>query len=218
MSKKIVLKNSINKLFLRLSVIFFFGSLAIFNPAALRAQENQLEYHGFKVNFEQIKDAPQKDTVLKAVERQIEIVEQVKLSEDNLKFFKTIPLVMIPDASGTPGIYGNIKKTVFLKGRDLDGGKPILLHEYLHAYHDLKLPDGFQNAQIQKFYEEAKAVYPNFTGTYFLSNDREFFAVTASIYIFGNIPRPPFNQSTVKTAQPLYYQYLDSLFGQHKSN
>lgn len=217
MSKQVVLNNPLNKLFLRFSIIVLLCSFAVFTPTSSRAQDASLDYHGFKIDLEQIKDVPQKDAVITAVKRQIEIVEQVGLSANNIAFFKTIPLVMIPDASGTPGIYSGVKRTVFLKGRDLDGSKPILLHEFLHAYHNLKLPDGFRNAEIQKFYEEAKAVYPNFINTYFLSNDKEFFAVTASIYLFGNIPRPPFNRLTVKTSQPQYYQYLDSLFGQDTS-
>ena len=197
--------------------MIFLCKFVLFSPASICAQETSFDYHGFKVNFEQIKDLPQKDLAIKAVKRQIEIVEKVKLSEDNVNFFKTIPIVMIPDASGTPGIYSGIKRTVFLKDRDLDAARPILLHEFLHAYHNLKVAGGFQNAQIQSFYEKAKNVYPNFNNTYFLSNAKEFFAVTASIYLFGDIPRPPFNRSTIKTAQSQYYKYLDTLFGLDKS-
>lgn len=68
----------------------------------------------------------------------------------------------------------------------------------LHAYHRQKITGGFQNAQIKAFYEEAKSKYPNFRDEYFLSNHREFFAVTASIYFFGDIPRPPSRRSVIR--------------------
>lgn len=191
----------------------FFSGGAI----SLRTQETKLNHQGFQVDFAQINDSPQKETILKAVKRQIEIVVLVGLSEENLNFFKSVPIVMIPDASGTPGVYGGIKNTVFLKGRDLAPMRPILLHEFLHAYHNLKIADGFQNAHIRSFYAEAQNSYPNFKDEYFLSNAKEFFAVTASIYLFGKIPRPPFERSTIKKAQPQYYQYLESLFGQRDS-
>lgn len=181
------------------------------------AQESEVNHRGFKVDLSQIKDSSQKNTIIKAVKRQIEIVEQVKLSANDLIFFKSVPIVMVPADSGTPGVYGNIKKTVFLKARDLAPNRPILLHELLHAYHHLKITDGFQNAQIHAFYEEAKNKYPNFENEYFLSNPREFFAVTASIYLFGDIPRPPSKQSVIRKTQPEYYRYLETVFGQNNS-
>lgn len=206
-----------NKLLLSLrSPIILFG-LILCSEVSVYAQSNELNYRGFKADFSQIKDSPQKDTVIKAIKRQIEIVGQVKLSEENLSFFKSIPIVMIPASSGTPGVYGGIKKTVFLKAQDLAPNRPILLHELLHAYHHLKITDGFQNAQIRAFYEQAKKKYPNLENEYFLSNAREFFAVTASIYLFGEIPRPPSKRSVIRKAQPEYYQYLETLFGQQNS-
>lgn len=185
--------------------------------SSVYAQDGEINHRGFKVDVSQIKDAPQKDTIIKAVKRQIEIVEQIKLSEEDLNFFKSIPVVMLPADSGTPGVYGGIKRTVFLKARDLAPQRPILLHELLHAYHHLKIADGFQNARIRAFYEEAKSKYPDFQNEYFLSNAREFFAVTASIYLFGDIPRRPSSRSAIKKAQPDYYLYLQTLFGQRDS-
>lgn len=195
-----------------LSIVF--SAFVLCGGASVYAQDAEINHHGFKVDFSQIKDSPQKDTAIKAVKRQIEIVRDIKLSEDNLNFFRSIPIVMIPADSGTPGVYGGIKRTVFLKARELAPNRPILLHELLHAYHHLKIADGFQNARIRAFYEEAQSKYPNFKNEYFLSNAREFFAVTASIYLYGDIPRRPSSQSTIKKAQPDYYLYLQTLFGQ----
>jgi hypothetical protein len=183
------------------------------NQVSLYARDAEIHHRGFKVDFSQIKDSSQKDTAIKAVRKQIEIVEQVKLGRDTRDFFKSVPIVMIPANSGTPGVYGSIKKTVFLKAQDLAPNRPILLHELLHAYHHLKITDGFQNARIHAFYDEAKNRYPNLEREYFLSNAGEFFAVTASIYLFGNIPRPPSKQSAIRKAQPDYYRYLETLFG-----
>lgn len=204
------------EILLKLHLLIAICGIMLCGSLSLYAQEIKNDYHNFKVDFSQVKDSPQIDRITKAVERQIEIVEQVKLSEENLNFFKSVPVVMVPNDAGTPGVYSAAKKTVFLKAKDLAANRPILLHEFLHAYHHQKITDGMRNQQIRAFYEQAVKQFSNYQNEYFLSNAGEFFAVTASIYLFGDIPRPPFNLSEIKKAQPDYYQYLKALFGEHK--
>lgn len=209
---KLVAGQTLRQVFFILFSTVIFTIMCLTNP--VRAQNSSLRYHGFNVDFAEISRLPRKDDILASVKRQIEIVEQVGLSDENLNFFKTVPVVMLMDSSGTPGIYDGKKKTVFLKAKDLAPDKPILLHEFLHAFHHQRIPQGFQNEQINQFYLRGKQVFPNFSGEYFLSNNREFFAVTASIYLFGNIPRPPYNRQAIKSNQPVYYKYLEGLFGE----
>jgi hypothetical protein len=179
------------------------------------AQNAFLQYHGFKVNVAGISKSARKNAILNSVKEQIEIVERVGLSKEDLDFFRTVPIVMLADSSGTPGKYKREDKTVYLKGRDLASNKPILLHELLHAYHNQRLPQGMNNKQVYDFYLKAEKAFPEFKGNqYFLENQGEFFAVTGSIYLFGNISRPPYNRQNIKEKMPLYYKYLATLFGQ----
>lgn len=94
-----------------------------------------------------------------------------------------------------------------LEGRDLD--RPVLLHELLHAYHDHVL--GFDSPAIASFFKEAtdKHLYP--ADLYLMTNEREFFAVTASVIIFGS--DGPLGREQIKKAQPGYYGYIAWLFG-----
>jgi len=46
-----------------------------------------------------------------------------------------------------------------------------------------------------------------------LTNNREFFAVTASLYLWGYVARPPNNRETLRLKQPYYYDWLGKLFG-----
>jgi hypothetical protein len=182
-----------------------------------RAQNSSLQYRGFNVDFARISTSANNNAIVNAVKEQIDIVAKVHLSKDDLDFFRTVPIVMVPDSSGTPGIYIRHKKTVFLKGRDLAPTRPILLHELLHAYHDQRLPQGMDNEQIRDFYQKAGKAFSEFQGNeYFLQNEKEFFAVTASIYLFGNIPRPPYTRKNIKEKMPLYFSYLATLFGPEK--
>ena len=89
--------------------------------------------------------------------------------------------------------------------------RPILLHEQLHAFHDQQLPSGFASADIEKFYQRGQtAGWP--PGSTMMSNHKEFFATTASEYLYGDIPRPPESRKQLRAKQPQYYQWLADLF------
>jgi hypothetical protein len=92
-----------------------------------------------------------------------------------------------------------------------DGDRPILLHEFLHAYHAKMLPEGFKNPTVLLHYNAAKAIYPS--DAYLVTNEREFFAVTASVFLYGKEAIEPFTRSKIREKQPQYYNYLIWLFG-----
>jgi len=96
---------------------------------------------------------------------------------------------------------------------------PILLHELLHFYHGRILPEGSQYAAIMVYYETAKngKLYPE--KEYVLSNQMEFFAVTASIFLYGSdYEHAPHTRAQLKDAQPDYYRFLVWLFGFDPAN
>ena len=85
-----------------------------------------------------------------------------------------------------------------------------MLHELLHAYHAGMLPRGFKNPDVLLHYNLAKGekLYP--ADAYLLTNEKEFFAVTASVFLYGKDGR--FTRSDLKQKQPDYYKYLVRLF------
>src|SRR5258707_6836062 len=89
--------------------------------------------------------------------------------------------------------------------------RPAMLHELLHAYHNRIMPRGFKNAGILLHYNRAKdrQLYP--AEAYLMTNEREVFAVTASVFLYRN--DGPTTRQTLKEKQPDYYQYLDYVFG-----
>ncbi|MGJ4927086.1 hypothetical protein ACQR1I_03680 [Bradyrhizobium sp. HKCCYLS2038] len=92
-----------------------------------------------------------------------------------------------------------------------DAERPVMLHEMLHAFHNRKLPKGFENPGVKLHYSRAKEqqLYPE--TEYLLSNAKEFFAVTGSVFLYGN--DGPFTRAMLRTKQPDYYKYLVYLFG-----
>jgi len=169
------------------------------------------EYHGWHVDLTGAKGAESAAKMVHAVKQQLDIIEHVDLKPDVVDFMRTIPIWANPHAATAgPGHYGHLKG-VDLRVRRLDPHKPIILHEMLHAYHDRKLPEGFKNPDVMRFYERGKTVgWP--ADSYMLTNNREFFAVTASVYLFGDIRRAPWSRNELRAKQPRYYQWLADLF------
>ena len=91
---------------------------------------------------------------------------------------------------------------------------PILLHEFLHAYHARLMPNGYDNRGIRGYYAYAKSKDLLDKKSYTMKNDREFFAVTASIFLAGKESiHEPKTREALKEKLPDYYTYLVGVFG-----
>ena len=92
---------------------------------------------------------------------------------------------------------------------------PVLLHEFMHAYHARLLPFGYDNRGVIGYYSEAKSkdLFGN-KKAYAVMNHKEFFAVTASIFLSGkDSTHEPNTRAALKEKMPDYYKYLVGLFG-----
>jgi hypothetical protein len=91
---------------------------------------------------------------------------------------------------------------------------PVVLHEFLHAYHAKLMPNGYDNKGILAFYALAKQKADLPKDTYALRNHKEFFAVTASIFLSGkDTVHDPKTRAVLKEKMPDYYKFLVDLFG-----
>ena len=92
--------------------------------------------------------------------------------------------------------------------------EPVLLHEFLHVYHSRLMPQGYDNLGVKAYYAEAKTkrLFPKESYTMF--NHKEFFAVTASIFLAGkDTVHEPFTLPGRKEKSMEYYKYLVGVFG-----
>ena len=91
---------------------------------------------------------------------------------------------------------------------------PVMLHEFLHAYHAKLMPNGYENKGINNFYGEAQNKSLFGKDAYVLKNHKEFFAVTASIFLSGkDSVNEPYTRAKLKEQMPSYYKYLIGVFG-----
>jgi hypothetical protein len=92
--------------------------------------------------------------------------------------------------------------------------EPVMLHEFLHVYHAKLMPNGYDNKGIKNFYGEAKSKQLFGKDIYVVKNEKEFFAVTASIFLAGkDATHEPHTRAKLREQQPEYYKYLVGVFG-----
>lgn len=173
------------------------------------------EYHGFLIDERAQPLAPE---ALASLTAQLDIVEAVGLPPAVLDALKGTPIVVDPDLRGNPGIFAvrHDAGAVYVRPIVFESNKPILLHELLHAYHFRVLHMG--QPEIAQAYNDIKASSifpPRFQSSHFLENDKEFFAVTGTLYLFGDIQQPPFSCSALDKLPAAYLAFLAAQFGPH---
>ena len=209
----------------REQILYLAGAVAVLVILAAPAfaqgdiANGKIVYRGFTVDVSAVQGAPNFAAIESAVKHQLDIVADCGAKQEIIDFFRGRRIFLVHGLNGTPGLFtpGH--------GVDIEAGvlpqqQPIILHELLHAFHFLYLPQGYQNADILRFYNNAvqgqryPAAKPG--DKYVLSNAREFFAVTASLYLWGNVDRQPHTRANLKTSQPVYYDWLAQLFDVQK--
>ncbi|THD37236.1 MAG: hypothetical protein E7773_04155 [Sphingomonas sp.] len=153
----------------------------------------------------------QTPALLAALDAQIALVKSVRVKPEVAAFFaeQVITVDLVPNTKTRAGQRG-----VFFQRSPLPPPEnPVLLHELLHRYHLLKLPDGFANATVLDFYKRAKAAGDWPPQAYLYTNDKEFFAMVASVALCGHAARPPYTRALVREKLPEMYRWIVGEFG-----
>jgi hypothetical protein len=165
-------------------------------------------YHGWRVNAASAARVQRPAKTIKAIKAQLDIVEQVGLPPKVLDFMRGVP---VPASSPEPGHYTRARG-VEVHAKNLDDKRPILLRQMLYAFQDQMLPQGYANPDVARLRREAAArrVWPN-TAT-MLKDDPDYFAMTASAYLYGTITREPYTRADLCRTQPDACAWLADLF------
>src|SRR6185369_11782921 len=142
--------------------------------------------------------------VVMAIQKQIDGIETLGIAQDIVGFMRTVPLRADPAHDGAPARYERAKGVDFRLDA-LDRKKPILLHELLRAFQEQKLKAN-DNAIIADAWQESRAsgVWP--ASAPMLRSAPDFFAATATVYLFGTIDTEPFTQGRLHEVQPEYWK------------
>ncbi len=175
--------------------------------AALARESKVFEYHGWRVDASLVPNES-REAVMGPVQQQLDAIERFGIAQDIVLFMRTVPLQVNP-AQSEPAHYDRAKGIDFRLDA-LDPRKPILLHELLRAFQAQKL--GADEKTIAKAFQESRdsGVWPADAGM--LKSAPDFFAATATVYLFGTIDTPPFTQGRVHQAQAEYWKWLGEVF------
>jgi len=198
-------------LFSRRLIPFFFSFAALAHASTALADE----YHGFQIDESAGRLTADARASLQA---QLDIVDAVGLPAQVVAELKTTPIVVDPDLRGNPGIFAvrGGRGAVYVQPVVFAPNKPILLHELLHAYHFSVLH--LDSPEVRQAYQHARAsdAFPaRFQSSHFLENGKEFFAVTGTLFLFGDIQQPPFSCSALNKLDADYLAFLARQFGPH---
>jgi hypothetical protein len=186
--------------------------LAFSPPTALaEALDKVLTYRGFTVDTTLLEAAPNRNAVETSLKKQIDIAAESGTKPEIMTFFRSQTMKL--KWGGEDGGGRFTAAGIEIDANPQPPEKPIVLHELLHAMHGRYLPGGFKNADVDRFYSNAIRGQVYSRGEYVLKNNREFFAVTASLYLWGYVARAPNNRETLRAKQPYYYAWLGELFG-----
>lgn len=168
-------------------------------------------YRGWQVRADAVARTQPADKTIRAIKAQIDIVEQLRLKPEMLESLRTLPIYADPTLGREVGRYTGDRR-ILLRVKRLDPKHPALLHALLLAYQDRRLPGGFANADVARYRQQitGRRVWPK--TAIMLENNGEFFAETASAYLFGEITREPYTRTDLKKTQPDYYQWLADRF------
>ncbi len=180
-----------------------------------------VKHGGFTVSDRRLSSAEKAqlpNQVTASTLEQLRMIESLALAPDLVQFFQSVELSYDPALSAQAGVFSVAegRGEVRIRPVRLDSERPVVLHELLHAYHYFKL--GLDHPEVISAYRAALDDTGNRAFSrpvYFLGNTKEFFAVTASIYLVGNIKQPPFTCQGV-TANAAYLAFLRSHFGPGK--
>jgi hypothetical protein len=185
-------------------------ALLIATPVIARVRDEAVfQYRGFTVDMTAA-PATRHAELAAYLRQQIDLVESLAIREDVKAWFRSVRITVDP-ALNMPGRFGRDGLT--MDDSVSPPANPVLLHELLHGYQAQRLPGARNNPHLVAGFDQAKASGDWPAQSYMLSNINEFFAMTASVALWGRAARPPLTRERLRTAMPDYYAWLVSEFG-----
>jgi hypothetical protein len=175
----------------------------------------KLLYRGFTADISALDKAKDAGQTLVSLKHQIDIVVDARVKPEIAAFFSTVQIKLGEVKDDGLGFYDG--SAVVLTNDPIHPDRGVLIHELLHAYHDRKMGKD-EMRRVSAYYEAAPRAYDLPRTEYAMSNESEFFAVTASIYLRGKSSRKPHDRRTIRAAQPDYYKFLGELFDPEPAN
>ena len=155
--------------------------------------------------------------LMRAIKQQVDLALSVNAKAEIKMFFQASRIELVPRLGfqfSRPAVYSHFSGGTIRVSPTIVRfvGRPVLLHELLHAIHHSYMPNGFLNAEIISFYRIAVSnnLFP--LKSHMLQNEREFFSCSATTFLFGTTGQEPFCRDRLCERLPDFAAYLSSIF------
>lgn len=183
-------------------------------PAAAKAPA--MTYRGFTVDDSAVQ-ADGLAELRSTMRQQLDMVLAVGLAPEVVAFLQAVPVVVHPAGSfarPSAGRYvGRARQVEVTEDLVLRRHRPVLLHEFMHALHHQWVPRGLGNRELLSLYRAAQSLTAYHPRSHMMSNVQEFFACSATTYLYGATEQEPFTREKLQAAQPELMGLLASWFG-----
>jgi hypothetical protein len=161
---------------------------------------------------------PPSAALTRSLEAQIDMVEALPFRPEILGFFRSFDVKVDPATLGKAALYrsqtrnqpkrGATVHRIYLSEKPVPPTQPVLLRMLMFAYLDRRVPDGFDSARIEDFYEAAKRGDAFQNRSPFMHHAAEFFADGAGAVLLGQWPVEPFSRAKVREKLPAFYAWI----------
>lgn len=181
--------------------------LAVARPAAAA----EFAYKAWRIDMGEVRQ-PLADDVARSLRAQFDIVEslQGRIRPDAYAFFQGLPLTLVARSFGGAGDYVFGAGRLDIVAKPDPPENPVLLHEMLHAFHDQRL--GRADPRLRELYAATVASRAFPPDAYMLKNPAEFFAMCASVALWGRAARPPLTRDNLRAKAPEVYAWIVETF------
>jgi hypothetical protein len=210
----------------RRAVLIGVGLALVARPA----RAGPFYYKGWSFNTSAMPNPPSA-ALTRSLEAQIDIVEALRLRPEVLRFFRDFDVKVDPATLGKAALYrsetSRSEKTpgssprpkdrrgatihrIYLSTQPVPPDRPVFLKMLLLAYMDRRVPDGWDNARVAAWLEEAKRTGAFAHRSEMMHNPEEFFANGAGAVLHGRWPEEPFTREKVRQKLPSFDDWIVS--------
>ncbi len=162
---------------------------------------------GFTIDWQ---GGEQTQEVAASLAAQIALVERLAISDEVMAFFRA-QVITVDRAMDTKTRAG--PRGIFFERSAVPKDNPVLLHELIHRWQLERMPGGQANADVHRFYDAARRDEQFRADSYMMTNAFEFFAMAASVVLYGRAERPPYDRANVQRRAPELYRFIVREFG-----
>lgn len=200
----------------RRSLLLAAGAGLVARPA--RASE--FTYKDWHFDTDEV-DGPLPDEIVRSLQAQIDIVESLTIKPEIMAVFRGVEVKVQSNLRSISGGFlhrnqsrrsAHIHKIVLSGVRVVPSENPFFLQLLLFDYLDERVPDGWRNADLWRFFNEARQ-----SGTFankadMLNTQGDFFAICTSVILWGRAAREPFTRARVREKLPGFYDWIVKAF------